>query len=288
MAESHVVSHIPEELTLGTLRRLGEGIGKVVYASEHWVVSRERTPLEMVALIVLWKALRKLERLLPGAWGKTLRDRPSRQIRFLRVLVQGAIVVVPRALWFSSHIRDVLRLYHRRSVRGRETGANSFGRIRTDSGAHRVPPGARSHWRLARMADGLRGQRTGGFDAPSEDDAAGGGGSFRGAGSVARTPARDAPGGMAAGTVFAGRTSEKLRHHWRAHCPFGHGRADEPLGGSGKAVGGGRVQPTEPHVRLGLGELLEEHAEIARRFDQRWKDTINTEVVRECWPRAAS
>lgn len=115
-SESHVISHIPEELTRGPLRRLGEGIGKVVYASEHWVVSRERTPLEMVALILLWKALRKLEWLLPGAWGRRLRDRPSRQIRFLRVLVQGAILVFPRALWFSSHIRDVLRLYHGRSL----------------------------------------------------------------------------------------------------------------------------------------------------------------------------
>jgi hypothetical protein len=41
----------------------------------------------------------------------------------------------------------------------------------------------------------------------------------------------------------------------------------------------------QPHVRLGLGALLEEHSEIARRFDQRWKATINTKVVRECWPR---
>jgi len=38
-------------------------------------------------------------------------------------------------------------------------------------------------------------------------------------------------------------------------------------------------------VRLGLGVLLEDHSEIARRFDQRWKDTINADVVRECWPR---
>ena len=44
-------------------------------------------------------------------------------------------------------------------------------------------------------------------------------------------------------------------------------------------------ESTEPHVRLGLGALLEDHAEIARRFDQRWKSTINAEVVRDCWPR---
>ena len=90
----------------------------MVYASENWVIHRDRSPLEMVALIVLWKCLRKLEALLPGSWGIRLRDRPARQIRFLRVLVQGAILLVPQALWYSAHIREMLRLYHRRSVRG--------------------------------------------------------------------------------------------------------------------------------------------------------------------------
>ena len=32
--------------------------------------------------------------------------------------MQGVIVIFPRALWFSTHIRAVFRLYHRRSVRG--------------------------------------------------------------------------------------------------------------------------------------------------------------------------
>ena len=116
--ESRVLAHIPDELTRGPLRRLGEGMGKVVYASPHWVVARERSPLEMVALVLLWKGLRNVERLLPGRWGRRIRNRPSRQIRFLRVLVQGVIVILPRAFWYSAHIRDMLRLYHRRSVRG--------------------------------------------------------------------------------------------------------------------------------------------------------------------------
>ena len=72
-AESQVLYDIPEELTRGQLHRIGEGIGKVVYASEHWVVRRARTPLEMVALMLLWKWLRRLELLLPGAWGRHLR-----------------------------------------------------------------------------------------------------------------------------------------------------------------------------------------------------------------------
>ena len=62
----------PEELTRTKLRRLGEGIGKIVYASEHWVVKRQRTPWEMVALIVLWRTVRKCERYLPGGLGERL------------------------------------------------------------------------------------------------------------------------------------------------------------------------------------------------------------------------
>ena len=48
-----VLAQAPAELTQGRLKRLGEGIGKVVSASEHWVGKRERTPSEVVALIVL-------------------------------------------------------------------------------------------------------------------------------------------------------------------------------------------------------------------------------------------
>jgi len=69
---------------------------------------------------VLWKALRRLNGCCPERGEKAARP-PLPPIRFLRVLVQGAILVFPRALWFSSHIRDVLRLYHRRSVRARNS-----------------------------------------------------------------------------------------------------------------------------------------------------------------------
>ena len=57
MAAPRVLLHAPPELTAGRLKRLGEGIGKVVYASEHWVIKRPRTPSEIVALILLWKIL---------------------------------------------------------------------------------------------------------------------------------------------------------------------------------------------------------------------------------------
>ena len=41
---------------------------------------------------------------------------------------------------------------------------------------------------------------------------------------------------------------------------------------------------TEPHVRLGLGELLKERPDIAARFNARWKATVNSETVRDCGP----
>jgi hypothetical protein len=283
-SESHVIPQIPGELTQRPLRRLGEGIGKVVYASEHWVVSRERTPLEMVALILLWKALRKLEWLLPGAWGKKLRDRPSRQIRFLRVMVQAAILVFPRALWFSSHIRDVLRLYHRRSVRGEKlalahlTGSDLIPE-RIEFPPERVRIGGWPGWLMvseaAERVDSTLHQKMLQLAAEDRFDEL---------------------------EEWLERLLEVRRAGWRRGL-FSLDAHLKNFGTIGERIvlldTGGltnrwieveqRLEAEEsmedPHVRLGLGALLEEHSEIAHRFDQRWKETINAVVVRECWPR---
>lgn len=40
----------------------------------------------------------------------------------------------------------------------------------------------------------------------------------------------------------------------------------------------------KPHVRLGLGAVLEARPEIAERFNARWKATVNRATVRELWP----
>lgn len=282
--ELRVLRHIPEELTRGSLHRLGEGIGKVVYASEHWVVARERSPGEMVALILLWKGLRKLEWLLPGAWGRRLRDRPSRQIRFLRVLTQGAILIFPRALWFSTHIRDVFRLYHRRSLRGERLAQRhlagselvperiSFPPVRVRIGgwpgwlvvseaAERVE--TTLHQKMMRLAQEDRfteleewldrlllarqaGWRKGLFSLDAH---------LKNYGAIGERIVLLDTGGL------TNRWSEVERKL----------EAEETMG--------------EPHVRLGLGPLLADHAEIAERFDQRWRATINRAVVRGYWPR---
>jgi hypothetical protein len=282
-AESRVLYHIPEELTGGLLRRLGEGIGKVVYASEHWVVSRERTPLEMVALILLWKVLRKLERLLPGAWGRRLRDRPSRQIRFLRVMMQGAILIFPRALWFSTHIRGVLRLYHRRSVRGERLAKSHL------AGSDMLPE------RIAFPPARVRIGGWPGYLVVSE------------AAERVETTLHQKMVHLAAEDRFdeleawLDRLLERRQEGWR----LGLFSLDAHLKNYG-AIGerivlldtGGltnrwheveqRLEAEEsmapPHVRLGLGALLADHSEIAQRFDERWKAAINPIVVRSCWP----
>jgi len=282
-AERNVLYHIPKELTEGPLRRLGEGIGKVVYASERWVVHRERSPTEMVALILLWRALRKLERLLPGTWGKRLRDRPSRQIRFLRVLAQGAILVFPRALWFPAHIRGILRTYHRRSVRGEKLAQTHL------AGSELLPK------RIAFPPARVRIGGWPGWLVVSE------------AAERVETTLHQKMVRLAAEDRFdelehwLDQLLERRREGWR----LGLFSLDAHLKNYG-AIGdrivlldtGGltnrwaeveqRLEAEEsmapPHVRLGLGDLLADHSEIAQRFDARWRAAINTAVVRACWP----
>jgi hypothetical protein len=282
-AECRVLYEIPEELTGGSLRRLGEGIGKVVYASEHWVVCRERSPLEMVALILLWRALRKLEGLLPGAWGRRLRDRPSRQIRFLRVLVQGAILVVPRALWFSTHIRAVLRLYHRRSVRGEKLAQAHL------AGSDMVPE------RIAFPPARVRIGGWPGWLVVSE------------AAERVETTLHQKMLHLAAEDRFdeleqwLDRLLQRRQEGWRMGL-FSLDAHLKNYGAIGERIvlldAGGltnrwseveaRLEAEEsmapPHVRLGLGALLADHSEIAQRFDERWRSAINPASVRDCWP----
>src|SRR5947209_406146 len=115
---ARIVAHAPKELRDGRLHRLGEGIGKVVYASEHWVVKRERTPTEVVALILLWKILRRWAHKFPFGWGDRLLSRPSRLIRFMRIVTQAGMAVIPKSIWYSRHVSQVLRTYVSRDRRG--------------------------------------------------------------------------------------------------------------------------------------------------------------------------
>ena len=114
-----VLSEAPAELTRGTLVRLGEGIGRVAYASEHWVVSRERHPSEIIGLILTWKVLRKLDRLVPGEMGRRMLANPGRQIRALGLIFRVLVMAVPRSVWFTRHARHMWRQYSWHEKRGR-------------------------------------------------------------------------------------------------------------------------------------------------------------------------
>jgi hypothetical protein len=113
-----VLPRAPEELTQGKLVRLGEGIGKVVYGSRHWVIKRERTPSEIIALIIVWKILKALSHIIPGHAIDRLLEKPSNEVRVLRVMIQTLTAIVPKSLWFMTDIGEVWRVYHWRNVRG--------------------------------------------------------------------------------------------------------------------------------------------------------------------------
>lgn len=114
----NVLREAPLEIRTQDLRRIGEGIGRVVYASSNWVVKRERSPREVIALIVVWRMLRAIERAFPLGIAKRLMQGPSRQLRLLRMMIEGVMVIISRTFWFSRHIVPVWRAYHKQSVKG--------------------------------------------------------------------------------------------------------------------------------------------------------------------------
>ncbi|NWF83069.1 MAG: hypothetical protein HXY18_04480 [Bryobacteraceae bacterium] len=117
-ADHRVVARAPEELTAAKLEYLGEGVGKVVYASPHWVVKRERRPREILALIAIWRAVRKLEGYLPRSIARNFLERPAKQIRLLRLVAEALVTLVPLGYWLSSNVGNVRRLYRRRGRLG--------------------------------------------------------------------------------------------------------------------------------------------------------------------------
>jgi hypothetical protein len=280
MAESaaRLLTHAPEELTRGKLRRLGEGVGKVVYASDHWVVKRERSPREVIALIAVWNLLRRLERLLPGRLGARVRNRPARQIRFLRVLTQTLILILPRTLWFASHLGGMWRAHYKRDLRGERLAQARLAGTglvphRVDFPPTRVRIGGWPGWltvdhaaervestlyqRLAELSQARRfhevevwldrflelrkaGWRTGLFSIDAHLK------NF----------------GVSADRVVLLDTGG-LTDRW----PEIEKRLEE------------LERVAEPHVRLGLGEILKLRPDIAARFNTQWKRLVNREEV---------
>jgi len=276
-----VLPHAPEELTRQRLRRLGEGVGKVVYASEHWVVRRERSTSEIVALIVIWKLVRKLAHILPG--GEKLLERPSRKIRLMRVLLQAVILIVPRGVWYTTHIGAMWRQYRSRSERGESLAQARLhgtslvpeevtfpptrvqvggwpGWLRVSQATQRVE--ATLHARLMELAAEKR------FEDVEQ---------------------------------WLNRFLELRQAGWQrgvfsvdAHLKnFGVCEDRVVLIDTGGLTDSWseietrlnlEQNDTEPHSRLGLSSLLQGRPEIAQRFNARWRNAVSAEGVRRHWP----
>ena len=119
-----VLPDAPEELVCTRLERLGEGVGRVVYASQHWVVKRERSTSAILALILIWKVLRRVARFLPARLRDRLMGRPSRLIRLARVLMQPFVLAIPRSVWLMTHAGKVWRVHRTRDRRGERLARN--------------------------------------------------------------------------------------------------------------------------------------------------------------------
>jgi hypothetical protein len=281
-AKPRVLSRAPAELTSHRLRRLGEGIEKVVYASDRWVVKRVRAPSEAIALIALWKMLRSVQRLLPRRLGARLLQRPSRQIRFLSTLIRGLMWIFPRSIWFTAHLWDIWKQHHLRDLRGQGLAKSCL------SGTSLIPeivtfpptivevdgwPGWLTVSEATERVEGTLEQRL-------EELA-----------QAERFEELEA---------WLNRFLDLRTAGWQrgvfsvdAHLKnFGvsgdHVVLLDPGGLTDRwseieeQLDSEHFRP-QPHVQLGLAPMLQSRPDIAARFDARWKATVNHAEVRRRW-----
>jgi hypothetical protein len=277
----------PPELTQARLKRLGEGVGKVVYASEHWVVKRDRSPQEIVGLIIVWRAIKRAEHMLPRRLCERLLEKPSRQIRLLRVMAQASMAVVPKAVWYTGRIRGVFREYYTRSMRGERLAQQYL------EGTSLVPQKIEFPPTRVRVL-GWPGWLTV-SEATERVECT----------LLQKLTQLAESGDFAALEDFLNRFLELRRNGWQR----GLFSADAHLKNFG--IVGARIvlldtggltnrwteiegqlereqQVEQPHLRLGLGRVLASRPEIAQRFNARWRATVNRETVRQLWPGSGS
>lgn len=283
--EQQVLVRAPEELTAGKLQYLGEGVGKVVYASANWVVKRERRPREILALIAIWRAVRKLETFLPGQWGKYLLERPARQIRLLRVLAEAVVVLIPKSVWLASHIGATRRVYKRRDRFGELLAESRLAGTGLIAETVTFPPvrvrvKGWPGWLVVDEAT-ERVEQT--LDERINE--------------LARARRFDEI------EIWLNRFLELRQAGWRRGV-FSLDAHLKNFGVTGDRIvlidPGGLTNRWEeiadrlgfedevqrPHAQLGLENTLRDRPDIAARFDARWKSTVNAEAVRGHWPAA--
>ena len=278
-----VLPRAPVELTRGRLVRLGEGIGKVVYASDHWVVKRERRPSEILALIAVWKFLRRLERLLPAWLKPRIVPDPAKRIRWLMLLFQGVVLTIPKGIWFTTHAGEYWRWY---------TKAEARGAILADkylTGTLLIPQ------RVTFPPARVRVSSWPGWLVVSE------------ATERVETTLHDRINDLARSLRFdeiemwLDRFLASRRSAW-GHGVFSLDAHLKNFGVLGDRVvlldsGGltnrwtdieGRLKIMDdflsPHARLGLEMTLRDRPDIAERFDAQWRSLVTPESVLEYWP----
>jgi hypothetical protein len=286
-AYARTLAYPPRELQHEKLERLGEGIGKVVYASKHWVVKRERQSSEIVALIVIWKAMRRVERLLPGRLGRNLLNRPSIQLRALRVMVQAIMHPIPRTFWMASHIGQVFELYRSRDSRGEHLARTLLTGTPLVPETVSFPP---TRVRVGGWLGWLRvAEATERVECTLQDRLS----------ELARARRFDEI------ELWLDRFLETRQAAWQrgvfsldAHLKnFGVTSDRVVLLDPGGLTDnwdeiadrlGFEDQVTRPHAQLGLEFTLRDRPDIAHRFDEKWKATVNTDRVRTHWPAGES
>jgi hypothetical protein len=275
--------HAPEELTRDRLIRLGEGIGKVVYASEHWVVKRERKPAEVVALIIIWKILSRCAHLLPFGWGDKLLSRPSSTLRFMRVVTETAIAVIPKKVWYTAHVAEVFRVYSARDRRGERLAQKHLAHTDLLPQVITFPPatvlvGGWPGWLNVREAT-ERVDAT--LDRRLADLAAAG--DFEGVEAWLNRFLDMRQTGWQLG-LFS------VDAHLKNYGVIGDRLVLLDTGGLTNRWGDitARLVRDEsvevPHVKLGLGKVLANRPDVAQRFDERWKSLVNRASVIDHWP----
>jgi hypothetical protein len=246
-------------------------------------VKRERSPGEVVALIIVWKILCRWAHWLPFGWGKRLLSRPSRALRLLRVVTETAMGIVPKSVWYTRHVAEVLRVYRSRDRRGEKLARKHLTDTELIPKTISFPPvpvlvGGWPGWLNVHEAT-ERVDAT--LDRRISDLAA----------------ARD----FAGVETWLERFLDARQTGWQlglfsidAHLKnFGvignrvvlldtGGITDRWTDISTKLLKEEQVEA--PHVQLGLGPALAACPEVAKRFDERWKSLVNRESVIQHWP----
>ncbi len=278
-----VLQQAPAELLDGRLQRVGEGVGQVVYGSEHWVVKRPRSHSGVISVIVVWKLLHQISFLLPGSWGQRLLHRPSWWIRMSCSLLRPLVAVVPKSFWLKTGVGDVWGHHHWHDVRGRHLAQAYLAGTPLVPGHVIFPP--------VRVKLGRWPRRLIVSEATEKVEAT----------LIERLRQLSREGRFEEIEKWLERYLQMRQAAWRrgifsmdAHLKnFGvigdrvvlldtGGLTDDWPEVDGKLLAEQAI--VEPHVRLGLGPLLADRPDIAERFNLRWREVVSHETLLRHWP----